>query len=130
MNHTTAKTKQQSNARAQLKMVMRVMDLWQLTDAQRASVLALSDAERGQQAVFQQLLAIHKMLRLLFPANRQLAYRWMTSQNKAFDGAMPIEVIQHHGLDGVRLTQDYLTHFVVGTVTYEQQASAANGDDD
>jgi hypothetical protein len=31
-------------------------------------------------------------MRLLCPQNRDLAYRWMSSRNKAFDNLTPVEV--------------------------------------
>jgi hypothetical protein len=43
------------------------------------------------------LLGIHKNLRLLFPHNRELAYRWMTTRNKAFDNQTPVEVVKGFG---------------------------------
>lgn len=106
----------------QLKMVIRLMDLWQLSDVQRAAVLALGDNEQARQRAFAQLLAIHKMLRLLFPANRQLAYRWMTSQNKAFDGFTPIEMVQQQGVRGVQRAHDYLAQFAAGYVGEHQRS--------
>lgn len=54
------------------------------------------------------LLAIHKNLRLLFPHNRALAYRWMTTRNRAFDNCTPTEVISERGFTGLLMVRAYL----------------------
>jgi hypothetical protein len=41
------------------------------------------------------LLGIYKNLRLLFPQNRDLADRWMSTRNKAFDNLTPVEVCEN-----------------------------------
>jgi len=118
MNPNAGEDSQQNRVvTAQLNMVLHLMDRWQLTAMQRTSILALRDASGDQQALFSQLLHIHKILRLLFPANRQLAYRWMTSANRAFDGLMPIELIQRDGHLGLQATQSYLARYAASDVT-------------
>ena len=54
------------------------------------------------------LLGIHKNLRLLFPQNRDLAYRWMTTRNKAFDNRTPVEVVKEWGFAGLLMVRGYL----------------------
>lgn len=41
------------------------------------------------------LVGIHKNLRLLFPYNRDLVYKWMKVKNDDFGGVSPIEYIKH-----------------------------------
>ena len=47
-------------------------------------------------------------LRLLFPHNRDLAYRWMTTRNKAFDNLTPVEVVKEWGFAGLLMVRAYL----------------------
>ena len=54
------------------------------------------------------LLGIHKNLRLLFPQNRDLAYRWMSTRNKAFDNLTPVEVVKERGFAGLLMVRAYL----------------------
>jgi hypothetical protein len=39
------------------------------------------------------LIAIHKNLRIIFPYNRDLVYKWMKIENPDFEGLSPIEYI-------------------------------------
>jgi hypothetical protein len=54
------------------------------------------------------LLGIHTNLRLLFPQNRELVYRWMTTRNKAFDNLSPVEVVKEWGFAGLLMVRSYL----------------------
>ena len=54
------------------------------------------------------LLGIHKNLRLLFPQNRDLAYRWMTTRNKAFDNLTPVDVVKEWCFAGLLMVRGYL----------------------
>ena len=56
------------------------------------------------------LLAIHKNLRLLFPKNRELAYCWISTRNKAFDNLTPVDVIKEWGFAGLLMVRSYLDH--------------------
>ncbi|NCV71541.1 MAG: DUF2384 domain-containing protein, partial [Betaproteobacteria bacterium] len=47
-------------------------------------------------------------LRLLFPQNRDLAYRWMSTRNKAFDNLTPVEVVKEWGFAGLLMVRGYL----------------------
>ena len=83
------------------QMVMTLLDHWQLNTEDQAALLGLAASNRSALARYRKgdpigtsrdqmervghLLGIHKNLRLLFPQNRELAYRWMTSRNQAFD---------------------------------------------
>lgn len=54
------------------------------------------------------LLGIHKNLRLLFPQNRKLAYRWMSTRNKALDNFTPVEVVREWVFAGLLVVRGYL----------------------
>jgi hypothetical protein len=56
------------------------------------------------------LLAIHTSLRTLFPANPELAYGWMQTPNKAFEGATPLAMIETSGMAGLLTIRAYLNH--------------------
>lgn len=54
------------------------------------------------------LLAIHVFLHTLFPANPELAYSWMQTPNKAFEGATPLAMIEASGMAGLLTIRTYL----------------------
>jgi len=109
MNLPTSETTQHhADSTASLRMVLKLMDRWQLDAEQRASVLAMGNDESNRSELFYLLLATHKQLQLLFPVNRQLAYRWMTSRNDAFGGLKPIELVQRQGAQGLQMIHHYL----------------------
>lgn len=104
-------------------MVTKLLDHWQLTAAEQAAVLGLSAASRSTLARYRagepladsrdlldrasHLLGIHKSLRLLFPHDRDLAYKWMTQYNRRF-GARPVDVIIERGFEGLLAVRRYL----------------------
>ncbi|MBC2770619.1 MbcA/ParS/Xre antitoxin family protein [Pusillimonas minor] len=106
------------------KMVMSLLDHWKLGTEDQAALLGLAASNRAALARYRKgeaigssrdqyervghLLGIHKSLRLLFPHNRDLAYRWMTTRNKAFDNRTPIEVIKDWGFAGLLMVRAYL----------------------
>ncbi|MBU2719762.1 DUF2384 domain-containing protein, partial [Acidithiobacillus ferridurans] len=51
-----------------------------------------------------------KNLRLLFPHDRDLAYQWMTTRNRAFDHRTPVEVVREWGFTGLLMVRAYLDH--------------------
>ena len=53
------------------------------------------------------LLGIHKSLRILFPHDRDLAYRWMGTPNVRF-GTRPVDVVVVHGFEGLLALRRYL----------------------
>jgi len=113
-----------SGSGAACKMVMQMMDLWQLKTEQQAALLGLESTNRRMLARYRKgapaglvgdrlerirhLLTIHKNLRLLFPQDRELAYRWMTTRNRAFENLQPVEVIQEWGFTGMLMVRAYL----------------------
>jgi hypothetical protein len=111
-------------ARARLAaMVTRLLEHWQLTAAEQAAVLGLSAGSRSTLARYRggepladsrdlldrtgHLLGIHKSLRILFPNDRDLAYRWMTVHNRHL-GARPVDMIVRHGFEGLLSIRRYL----------------------
>jgi transcriptional regulator with XRE-family HTH domain len=112
------------HARARLAaMVTRLLDHWSLSAAEQAAVLGLSGGSRSTLARYRSgepladsrdlldrarhLLGIHKSLRLLFPHDRDLAYRWMTQPNRRL-GARPIDLVVEHGFEGLLAIRRYL----------------------
>ena len=105
-------------------MVMTLFDHWKLTTEDQALLLGLAAANRAALTRYRKgepigtsrdqyervghLLAIHKNLRTLFPQNRDLAYRWMSTRNKALDNLTPIEVIKEWGFAGLLRVRFYL----------------------
>jgi hypothetical protein len=79
------------------KMVMNLLDHWKLTTEEQAALLGIATSNRAALSNYRSgkpigtsrdqlervghLLGIHKNLRLLFPQNRDLAYRWMSTRN-------------------------------------------------
>ena len=106
------------------KMVMALLGHWKLTTEDQAVLLGLAANNRAALTRYRKgepigtsrdqyervghLLGIHKNLRLLFPHNRELAYRWMSARNKAFDNLTPVEVIKEWGFAGLLMVRSYL----------------------
>ncbi len=106
------------------KMVMMLLDHWRLSTEDQAALLGLAASNRAALARYRRgdpigtgrdqyervghLLGIHKNLRLLFPRNRELAYRWMTTRNKAFDNLTPVEIVKEWGFAGLLMVRGYL----------------------
>lgn len=106
------------------KMVMTLLDHWKLTTEDQAALLGIATSNRAALARYRKgepigtsrdqfervghLLGIHKNLRLLFPQNRDLAYRWMSTRNKAFNNFTPVEVIKEWGFAGLLMVRSYL----------------------
>ena len=104
-------------------MVTQLLEHWDLPAAQQAGVLGLSAGSRSTLGRYRggepladnrdlldragHLLGIHKSLRLLFPHDRDLAYRWMTQPNRRL-GARPVDVILEHGFEGLLAVRRYL----------------------
>jgi hypothetical protein len=104
-------------------MVTHLLEHWQLSGVEQAEVLGLSGGSRTTLARYRNgepladnrdlldraghLLGIHKSLRLLFPRDRDLAYRWMTQPNRRF-GARPVDLVIEHGFEGLLAVRRYL----------------------
>ena len=120
-----AAPEQQQDDRGRLaRMISQLFDHWGLPPEDRASLLGLSAGNRSALARYRKgeplansrdllervghLLAIHKNLRLLFPHDRDLAYAWMTTRNRAFDGKTAVEIIGEWGFSGLLHVRAYL----------------------
>lgn len=106
------------------RMVMRLLDHWDLSTEDQAALLGIAATNRAALTRYRKgepigtsrdqyervghLLGIHKNLRLLFPQNRDLAYRWMTARNKAFDNLTPVDVVKEWGFAGLLMVRGYL----------------------
>ena len=106
------------------KMMMALLDHWKLPTEDQAALLGLVTSNRAALARYRKgepigtsrdqyervghLLGIHKNLRLLFPQNRDLAYRWMSTRNKAFDNRTPVDIVKEWGFSGLLMVRAYL----------------------
>ena len=112
-------------ARARLaKLVVALFDRWDLSVGDQAALLGLSPSSRSTLARYRRgepladsadliaraghLLGIHKSLRIIFPHDRDLAYRWIGAPNRRFDGASPLEIIRRYGYEGMLAVRRYL----------------------
>ena len=106
------------------KMVIQLFEHWKLSTEEQLALLGLGAASRSALTRYRKgaplapnrdllervgnLLAIHKNLRLLFPQNRELAYAWMSTRNKAFGGRTPAEIVSEIGFAGLLMVRSYL----------------------
>jgi len=106
------------------RMIMTLLDHWKLGTEDQAALLGIAASNRAALARYRRgepigtsrdqyervghLLGIHKNLRLLFPQNRDLAYRWMSTRNRAFDNLTPVEVVKEWGFAGLLMVRAYL----------------------
>jgi transcriptional regulator with XRE-family HTH domain len=106
------------------RMVVSLLDHWNLTPNDRAVLLGLSTQSRSTIARYRRgepladsadllaraghLLGIHKALRILFPHDRDLAYRWVTTPNRRFADTAPLDIMKRHGYEGILAVRRYL----------------------
>lgn len=104
-------------------MVVTLLDHWQLAPNDQALLLGLSAQSRSTVARYRRgepladnadllaraghLLGIHKALRILFPHDLDLAYRWVAAPNARF-GTTPLELMKRHGYEGILAVRRYL----------------------
>ena len=111
---------QRGNRERLARMVVSLFDHWQLSASDQASLLGLSTDSRATVARYRKgepladntdllaraghLLGIHKALRIMFPHDRDLAYRWVTTPNRRFGGRMPLAIMKqaYEGILAVR----------------------------
>jgi transcriptional regulator with XRE-family HTH domain len=105
------------------RLVVRLLDLWQLSAVDQALLLGLSGQSRSTLSRYRRgepladnadllaraghLLGIHKALRILFPHDRDLAYRWVSAPNRRFGERAPLEVMKQ-GYEGLLAVRRYL----------------------
>lgn len=106
------------------KMVMSLFDHWKLPTSDQAALLGLSASSRSSLMRYRRgepladnrdlidraghLLGMHRALRILFPYNRDLVYRWPTTPNHRFGGRSPVAVIRQDGFLGLLLVRRFL----------------------
>lgn len=106
------------------RMLVSLLDHWKLAPNDQAVLLGLSTQSRSTIARYRRgepladsadllaraghLLGIHKALRILFPRDRDLAYRWVTTPNRRFGDATPLELMKRHGYEGILAVRRYL----------------------
>jgi hypothetical protein len=104
-------------------MVVSLLEQWKLPPNDQAVLLGLSPQSRSTIARYRRgepladnadllaraghLLGIHKALRIIFPQDRDLAYRWVASPNERF-GATPLQIMKRHGYEGILAVRRYL----------------------
>jgi len=107
------------------RMVTQLFEHWHVSATEQAALLGLSADNRSTLARYRKgdpladsrdlldrvghLLGIHKSLRILFPHDRDLAYRWMTTPNRRF-GARPVDVVVERGFEGLLALRRYLDY--------------------
>jgi hypothetical protein len=105
------------------RMLATLLDHWALGPADQAALLGLSAQSRSTVARYRRgdpladnadllaraghLLGIHKALRILFPHDRDLAYRWVATPNRRFGDRAPLEVMKQ-GFEGLLAVRRYL----------------------
>lgn len=106
------------------RMLVELFAHWELSTSDQAALLGLSAQSRSTVARYRRgepladnadllaraghLLGIHKALRILFPHDRDLAYRWVSAPNRRFGGATPLEVMKRYGYEGILAVRRYL----------------------
>jgi transcriptional regulator with XRE-family HTH domain len=105
-------------------MLMELFRHWALSPTDQAVLLGVSTQSRSTLARYRRgepladsadllaraghLLGIHKALRILFPHDRDLAYRWVSAPNRRFGGATPLDIMKRHGYEGILAVRRYL----------------------
>ena len=122
--HLHPETPQISDRGALAKMVMQLMEHWDLATEDQLALLGLASSNRSALGRYRQgepisqnvdqyarvghLLGIHKNLRLLYPRNKEHLYSWMKTRNKAFENRTPVEVVKELGFMGLLMVRSYL----------------------
>lgn len=114
----------QRHRREQLaRMIVQLFEHWQLAAPDQATLLGLSSDSRATVARYRKgepladstdllaraghLLGIHKSLRIMFPHDRDLAYRWITTPNRRFGDRAPLETMRQ-GYEGILAVRRFL----------------------
>ncbi|MDA8170669.1 MAG: MbcA/ParS/Xre antitoxin family protein [Nitrospiraceae bacterium] len=107
-------------------MVMKLFDLWELPVKDQLAFLGLSEGSRKALARYRKgeplanhrdlldragnLLSIHRSLRILYPHNREIVYKWMTTPNGDFNGHSPADIVSEEGFLGLLRVKGYLDY--------------------
>lgn len=102
------------------KMIMSLFDHWDVDTSAQALLLGLSPEDRWTLTGYRNgspfensseligraghLLSIHKSLRIIFPQDLDLAYRWVSAPNRRFNEKKPLEIMteSYKGLLAIR----------------------------
>jgi hypothetical protein len=106
------------------RMLVQLFDHWAVSAPDQAVLLGLSAQSRSTLARYRRgepladnadllaraghLLGIHKALRIVFPHDRDLAYRWVSAPNRRFGGLSPVDIMKRHGYEGILAVRRYL----------------------
>ena len=115
--------RQRANRGRLAKMVVKLFEHWELPGPDQATLLGLSPDSRATIARYRRgepladnadllaraghLLGIHKALRIIFPHDVELAYRWVRAPNRRFSGQAPINTMKQ-GFEGLLAVRRYL----------------------
>ncbi len=118
------KSKTEIDQSALAKMIIQLLDHWNLPTEDQLALLGLSPTDRSalsryrhgepigidvdQYARVGHLLTIHKSLRILFPNNKAELYSWIKSKNKTFENRTPVEMVKEFGFTGLLMVRSYL----------------------
>ncbi len=107
------------------KMVMRLFEHWGLSTGEQGHLLGLSENPRPTLNRYKKggalannvdligrvghLLGIHKSLRIIFPHDRDLVYRWVKQPNRRFEGQTPLKIMEqsYEGIIAIRRYLDW-----------------------
>lgn len=107
-------------------LIIRLFDRWQLSTADQLELLGLSSSSRAMLGKYRKgkavpasrdvldrigwLLAIHKSLRILYPQNPGICYKWIHRRNQMLGNLTPLEVMKEHGLIGIFRVSRFLDY--------------------
>ena len=127
----------EAERKEQTRMIMKLFELWHLTDKEKAIALGLSTSTQtsihkyktGKQNLplitdiqdrIGHLLAIHKYLRRAYAFDKELAYQWIKTINTDFNNRTPFDLISQKGFLGLIQVRYYLE------MNEQQQDSSGN----
>ncbi len=98
------------------KLITGLFEKWDLSTDERQRVLNRTFDNRDMRVVLSSddlprvvcLLNIHACLRLLFPRNPDMRYRWIKLSNQYFQQRSPLAVIIDEGIVGMETVVRYL----------------------
>jgi hypothetical protein len=121
---STVDTRNRDSRSVLARSISKLFDLWHLESADRLALLGLNESNRtalqryakGEPLASSRdlmdraghLLGIHKSLKLLYPANKEIVSGWMSSPNQKFGGTTPVEVARKWGLPGLVMVRGTL----------------------
>ncbi|MBA2656287.1 MAG: hypothetical protein H0U70_04795 [Tatlockia sp.] len=95
--------------------VIALFDHWQLRNDEESNLLGgispaqLAKYKKGKAHISGRdtiervgnLLGIHKNLRILYPYNREVVYRWVKGRNLKLNNLSPLDIMLEHGYIGI-----------------------------